>query len=59
MKKKDNIDFDWMMKLKTNKTLTKTPKVKMRNQKNKEHIGKKNMTNCNLRTNWKHKKKLF
>jgi hypothetical protein len=34
MKKKDNIDFDWMMKLKTNKTLTK--KTKGENEKSKE-----------------------
>jgi hypothetical protein len=29
------------MKLKTNKILTKEPKVKIKNQKNKQRIGKK------------------
>jgi hypothetical protein len=42
------------MKLKTNKTLTKELGVKMKNQRNKEWIGKKKyMTNCNLRTKLK------
>jgi len=31
-----------MMKLKTNKTSTKEPRKKIRNQKNKEKIGKNN-----------------
>jgi hypothetical protein len=31
------------MKFKTNKTLTKEIKVKMRNQNNKDHIGKNNI----------------
>jgi hypothetical protein len=29
------------MKLKTNKILTKEPKIKIKNQKNKQRIGKK------------------
>jgi hypothetical protein len=34
--KKNNISFDWMMKLKSNKTLTKKPSEnKIRNYKNK------------------------
>jgi len=37
------------MKLKTNKILTKEPKVKIKIQKNKQRIGKKKyMTNYNL-----------
>jgi len=38
MRKK--INFDLRKKLKSNKTLTKDPRIKMRNQKNKDWIGK-------------------
>jgi len=33
------------MKLKTNKILTKEPKIKIKNQKNKQRIGKKKIYN--------------
>jgi hypothetical protein len=39
--------------LKTNKTLTKESMIKMRNQKNKDQIKKKYMTNYNLKTELK------
>jgi len=41
--KKNNINFDWMMKLNTNKTLTKDLGVKITNQKNKDWIGENNI----------------
>jgi hypothetical protein len=41
--KKNNINFDWRIKLNTNKTLTKDPRVKMTNQKNKYRICEKNI----------------
>jgi hypothetical protein len=34
-KKKNSINFDWIMKLKANKTWTKRPRKKIKNQKNK------------------------
>jgi hypothetical protein len=36
LKKKYNIKFNWIMKLKINKTLTKESRKKIRNQKNKD-----------------------
>jgi hypothetical protein len=43
-----------MTKLKTNKILTKEPRVKIKNQKNKARIGKKlYMINYNLKTKLK------
>jgi len=42
-----------MMKLKINKNLTKEPRRKTRNQKNKDWIEKKYMINYNLRTKLK------
>jgi hypothetical protein len=41
--KKNNINFDWRMKLNTNKTLTKDPNVKITNQKNKDRIRENNI----------------
>jgi hypothetical protein len=41
--KNNNINFDWMMKLNTNKTLTKDLGVKITNQKNKDWIGENNI----------------
>jgi hypothetical protein len=52
-KMRKKINFDLRKKLKTNKTLTKDPRIKMINQKNKDRIGKEKkqyMTNCNLRS---------
>jgi hypothetical protein len=34
-RKKNSINFDWIMKLKANKTWTKIPRKKIKNQKNK------------------------
>jgi hypothetical protein len=34
-KKKNSINFDWIMKLKANKTWTKIPRKKIKNKKNK------------------------
>jgi hypothetical protein len=42
-KKEENINFDWRIKLKNNKILTKEPRVKMRNQENEERIEKNNI----------------
>ena len=48
-----NLNFDWMMKLKTNETLTKEPRKKIRNQKNKDWI-KKNIWQIVIQElNWK------
>jgi hypothetical protein len=43
LKKKYNINFDWKIKLNTNKTLTKEPRKKIRNKKNQDRIGKNNV----------------
>jgi ribosomal protein L31 len=40
---KNNINFDWMIKLNTNKTLTKDLGVEITNQKNKGWIGENNI----------------
>ena len=41
--KKNSINFDLSMKLNTNKTLTKDPRIKITNQKNKDQINKNNI----------------
>jgi hypothetical protein len=56
LKKKNNINFDWVITLKTNKILTKIPRVKMINQKNKEQTNWRKqyyIANCNLKTKLK------
>jgi len=42
--------------MKAKKTLTKRPKKKIKNQKNKDEIKKKHMKNCNWNTKLKTKK---
>jgi hypothetical protein len=46
-----NINFNWKIKVKTNKTLTK--ELREKNQKNKDWIEYIYMTNCNSRTTLK------
>jgi hypothetical protein len=48
-----NLNFDWMMKLKTNETLTKEPRKKIRNKKNKDWIKKKIWQIVIQELNWK------
>jgi hypothetical protein len=55
-KKQNNIKFDWRIKLKK-KTLTKGPRKKNWNQKNKEQNGKNNIWQIVIEwLNWKQTK---
>jgi hypothetical protein len=57
-KKKYNINSNWMMKLKTNKTFLKITKKKNKNQKNNNRIEKNNTLQIVI-LNWKQTKLLW